>query len=79
MALRPIFAAAMTSSCLPELPAATALPVATVTGLVALINSSGGTFFSILSVDWYVCNEIKSFYINPSVVYKLIIYDTTAP
>ena len=41
IAFLPILAATMTSSCLPEFPAATAFPVAVVMGFVALINSSG--------------------------------------
>merc|ERR1719192_1911878 len=41
MAFLPILAATMTSSCLQDLPAATALAVAMVIGLVALIRYSG--------------------------------------
>ena len=41
MALRPIFAATMTSSCLQEVPAATAFAVARVIGRVDRNNSSG--------------------------------------
>lgn len=40
IALRPIFAATMTSSCFPLLPAETAFAVAIVIGLVQRINSS---------------------------------------
>lgn len=41
IARRPMLAAAMTSSCLAEFPAATALAVATVMALVQRTNSSG--------------------------------------
>ena len=41
MALRPILAATMTSSCLQEVPAATAFAVASVIGRVDRNNSSG--------------------------------------
>ena len=41
MALRPILAATMISSCLRLFPAETAFPVARVMGLVARIRSSG--------------------------------------
>lgn len=51
IAFRPMFAATITSSCLHELPAATALAVAKVIGFVASISSSGVSFFSTCSVD----------------------------
>src|SRR6218665_1375634 len=51
IAFRPMFAATITSSCLQELPAATALAVAKVIGFVASISSSGVSFFSTCSVD----------------------------
>ena len=43
---RPTLAAWTTSSCLPELPAATAFAVARVTPFVALIKSSGVAILS---------------------------------
>jgi len=57
MALRPMLAAAMTSSCRPELPAATALAVAVVIGLAYLISSSGPIFFSTRSAATYDCTD----------------------
>lgn len=46
MALRPMLAQMMTSSWRPEFPAATALAVAVVIGLVSRIRSSAVAFFS---------------------------------
>lgn len=50
-------AVAITSSCLHELPAATALAVAMVMPFVILIDSSGDDVFSGMSFDW---NTLKS-------------------
>ncbi len=58
MTCRPRLAAAMMSSCLQELPAATALAVATVMGLVCRISSSAEMIFSTWSVDTYTCVAI---------------------
>lgn len=54
MALRPMFAATMTSSCLPLLPAETAFAVAIVIGFVQRINSST------VAVDLNVSVEFKA-------------------
>lgn len=50
-------AVAITSSCLHEFPAATALAVAMVMPFVILIDSSGDDVFSGMSFDW---NTLKS-------------------
>lgn len=52
MALRLRLAVDITSSCWAELPAATALAVATVMPLVMRMNSSGVVDFSGTSLDW---------------------------
>lgn len=54
IALRPIFAATMTSSCLPLLPAETAFAVAIVMGLVQRTKSST------VAVDLNVSFEFKA-------------------
>lgn len=54
MALRPMFAATITSSCLPLLPAETAFAVAIVIGFVQRINSST------VAVDLNVSVECKA-------------------
>lgn len=51
-ALRLKLAVAMTSSCLQEFPAATALAVAAVIPLVMRIDCSGVVFFSGISFEW---------------------------
>lgn len=51
-ALRLRFAVAITSSCLQEFPAATALAVAMVIPFVIRIDSSGDDVFSGTSFDW---------------------------
>lgn len=50
-------AVAITSSCLHEFPAATALAVAMVMPFVILIDSSGDDVFSGMSFDW---NTLRS-------------------
>lgn len=52
MTLRLRFAVEMTSSCLAEFPAATALAVAVVMPFVMRMNSSGVVDFSGASLDW---------------------------
>lgn len=51
-AFRLRLAVAITSSCLHEFPAATALAVAMVIPFVILIDSSGDEVFSGISLDW---------------------------
>lgn len=57
-------AVAITSSCLHEFPAATALAVAMVIPFVILIDSSGDDVFSGMSFDWNTSKseteEVKS-------------------
>lgn len=55
IALRPMFAATITSSCLPLLPAETAFAVAIVIGLVQRTNSST------VAVDLNVSEEFKAY------------------
>lgn len=57
MALRPMLAATMTSSCLRLFPAPTALPVARVMGLVHLTSSSGVAFVLGASSESKACKH----------------------
>lgn len=57
MALRPMLAATMMSSCLQLLPAATAFAVATVIGFVHLTNSSGVAILRVTSTLCRACTN----------------------
>merc|ERR1740124_1439013 len=73
IAFLPIFAATMTSSCLQDFPAATALAVASVIGLVARINSSGPALFlgtsgpSKALISWAIASMVDSSALVPRV------------
>ena len=57
MALRPILAATMTSSCLQEVPAATAFAVARVIGRVDRNNSSGPESINLVLIAFFPNNN----------------------
>ena len=57
MALRPILAATMTSSCLQEVPAATAFAVASVIGRVDRNNSSGPEIINLVLIIHFPNND----------------------
>ena len=59
IALRPMLAATMMSSCLQLLPAATAFAVATVIDLVQRTRSSGVAWLLCCSGECSACNRIK--------------------